>query len=152
MQKSTNKAKVMVSESIIARGMLRSGRRTSPISGQMNSAPTSSHMARATRPMKLPSRTPPHPQFTSATKFAAGASASPPTALRPTSSKAATMAKVKRFCSLAKTSVPRMFSTVRATRMNSGTNVAGNTPGNSLSRIASTSSSSAESPNIATIT
>ncbi|MNF08882.1 hypothetical protein D3C80_2094100 [compost metagenome] len=62
------------------------------------------------------------------------------------------MAKVKTFCSLANTSVPRMFSTVRTTRMDSGTRVAGKTPGNSLSRIASTSSSSADRPNMATIT
>ncbi|MNQ53249.1 hypothetical protein D3C85_672830 [compost metagenome] len=152
MQNTTNRVKVMVSESIIERGMLRSGRRTSPISGQMNSAPTSSHMARVTRPKKLPSRIPDQPQSTSATKPAAGGSASPPTALTPTSSRAATMAKVKTFCTRANTSVPSMFNTVRAMRIPSGTRVAGKTPGNSLSRIASTSSSSADRPNMATMT
>ncbi|MNR06719.1 hypothetical protein D3C85_1228050 [compost metagenome] len=152
MQNTTNRLKVMVSESIIERGMLRSGRRTSPISGQMNSAPTNSHIARVTRLKKLPSRTPDQPQSTSATKPAAGGSASPPTALTPTSRRAATMAKVNRFCTRANTSVPRMFSSVSTTRMPSGTRVAGKTPGNSLSRMASTSSSSAERPNMATIT
>ncbi|MNV81527.1 hypothetical protein D3C71_1751980 [compost metagenome] len=109
-------------------------------------------MASATRPRKLPSSTPSQFHSMAPANSAGGGLTLPVTALRPTSSRALTMAKVKRFCRRANTSVPRMFSTASTPRMPSGTTISGTSPGNSWPITASTSSSSADRPNIATTT